>query len=120
MPEHVLSMVGDWNGLLVTSACPIPGRLVEALLRAGVKAIVAPGHRGCWANEMRGGPRSAILSHGAAIEADGDGETSQEAAVMLFFAAFYEALFSGAEVMGAIQAGEAAAPETVGLFQVHV
>ena len=118
-------MVGDWNGLIVTSACPIPGPLIQALLRAGVKAIVAPELEGHWALEMRGGSGSAMKSLGATIEADGGreggalSEASQEA-VMSFFAAFYEALFSGAEVMGAIQAGETAAPETAGLFRFHV
>ena len=118
-------MVGDWNGLIVTSACPIPGPLIEALLRAGVKAVVAPEHKGHWALEMRRGSRSAIKSLGTTIEADGgrEGSALREAsqeAVMSFFAAFYEALFSGAEVMGAIQAGETAVPETSGLFRFHV
>ena len=42
LPEHILSMLGDWSGLLVASASPLPGPLIEALLRAGVKAVVVP------------------------------------------------------------------------------
>ena len=187
-------MVGDWSGLLVTSASPLPLKLVEALLRTGVKAVVAPepyrrrtrpvaavstvrslsqtallsgdadapadpcapglaasGFRsedldpslmvrvmGSFSSleavagdpshqlsvqHLRGGSMTSVQSTWAVTDAAAGGavrgrasETPRDDAVLAFFAAFYEELFAGEDVVGAIQAGEAAAPEIEGLF----
>ena len=42
LPEHILAMTSDWSGLLVVSGTPLPRSITEALLRGGVKAVVAP------------------------------------------------------------------------------
>ncbi len=178
-------MASDWSGLLVVSATPLTRAMVEALLRSGANAVVAPaedesglpfvslmammagaeggaaegGFRGGEAGEGAGvgvgvgverpramvratssvalaaeaaaeqpsplspieqppwqqqQPPAAVISAGAA-EA-GRARAELEASVLAFFSAFYEALYEGQAVLGAIKAGERAAAALDGVF----
>jgi hypothetical protein len=53
-------MIGDWSGLVVVSATPLMKLVVEALLRAGVTAVVAPG-AGTWEQLKQGAAASEIV-----------------------------------------------------------
>jgi hypothetical protein len=86
LPEHVLAMVGDWTGLLVVSGVPLVTPLVEALLRSGAKAVIAPAEE-AWAR--------ALQHRGLAV-----GGMQQVAAVALDGAAAWEAPAEEREVGG--------------------
>ncbi len=127
LPEHVQAMAGDWTGLLVISTSPLAAVLVEALLRSGAKAVVAPTDE-TWAACTASWPGGAMnderptedkLAEASPALAERPAtEQLFQAAVLGFMLVFYESLFAGETVQGAILAGEASEPQTQGLFLV--